>query len=97
MDEPQTRMTDNELDAIVSTCRDVIAHDLPSTAKLIKRAVSELRAGRGRSVEPPPDAISLLRLILPMAKGYAHEHPVGSNQRYVNDAEEFIAAQEEAK
>lgn len=50
-----------------------------------------------RSVEPPPDAINLLRLILPLAKGYAHEHPVGSNQQYVSDAEEFLATQWEAK
>lgn len=50
-----------------------------------------------RSVEPPPDAINLLRLILPLAKGYAHEHPVGSNRQYVNDAEEFLAVQEEVK
>lgn len=52
-------------------------------------AITELRTLR--SVEPPPDATSLLRLILPLAKGYAHEHPVGSNQQYVSDAEEFLA------
>jgi len=28
-----------------------------------------------------------LRLILPMAKGYAHQNPVGSNQDYVSQAE----------
>lgn len=30
---------------------------------------------------------SALRLILPLAKGYAAEHPVGSNERYVIEAE----------
>jgi hypothetical protein len=32
-----------------------------------------------------------LALILPMAKGYAAEHPVGSNQKYVELAEEVKA------
>ncbi len=32
----------------------------------------------------------LLALILPLAKGYAHEHPVGSNQKYVEIAESAI-------
>ena len=32
-----------------------------------------------------------LSLILPMAKGYAAEHPVGSNQKYVESAEEAKA------
>ncbi len=31
--------------------------------------------------------VSALRLILPLAKGYANEHPVGSNERYVIEAE----------
>ena len=31
--------------------------------------------------------IEALRLILPMAKGYAAEHAVGSNERYVIEAE----------
>lgn len=31
--------------------------------------------------------VSALRLILPLAKGYAAEHPVGSNERYVIEAE----------
>jgi chromosome segregation ATPase len=32
-----------------------------------------------------------LRLILPMAKGYASEHPVGSNQEYVEEAERALS------
>jgi len=32
-----------------------------------------------------------LALILPMAKGYAAEHPVGSNQKYVELAEQSKA------
>lgn len=38
------------------------------------------------------DAITL---ILPMAKGYAAAHPVGSNQSYVDYVEDLIAAREE--
>lgn len=33
----------------------------------------------------------ILALILPMAKGYAFDHPVGSNQKYVELAEEVKA------
>ena len=33
-----------------------------------------------------------LELVLPMAKGYAAEHPVGSNQRYVEVAQESLTA-----
>lgn len=36
--------------------------------------------------------IEALRLILPMAKGYASEHRVGSNAEYVLAAEEALAA-----
>lgn len=36
------------------------------------------------------DLCKALRLILPMAKGYAHEHPVGSNQEKVNEAAEIL-------
>lgn len=35
-----------------------------------------------------------LRLILPMAKGYAAEHPVGGNQRYVKQAEDALNKRE---
>ena len=35
--------------------------------------------------------LDALRLILPMAKGYAHEHPVGGNQEKVNEAAEIVA------
>jgi len=40
-----------------------------------------------------------LQLILPMAKGYARAHPVGSNQKYIEEAEALAAseAQEGAK
>lgn len=32
-----------------------------------------------------------LALVLPMAKGFAHQNPVGSNQAIVNDAAEALA------
>ena len=37
----------------------------------------------------------MLLLILPMAKGYAAEHPVGNNQQKVNMASMILAPQEE--
>ena len=33
------------------------------------------------------ETVVMLQLIIPLAKGYVVEHPVGSNQRYVNEAE----------
>lgn len=33
-----------------------------------------------------------LRLILPLAKGYAHAHPVGSNARHIQEAEAVLAS-----
>lgn len=42
-------------------------------------------------------AIEALRLILPMAKGYAHAHPVGSNAAYIEAAEAVLAAPAQAE
>lgn len=39
-------------------------------------------------------ADEVIRLILPLAKGYAAHHPVGSNQRYVEIAEEYLNSPE---
>lgn len=39
-------------------------------------------------------AMSYLKLVLPMAKGYAAKNDVGSNQEYIEDAEKFIKSQE---
>jgi hypothetical protein len=35
--------------------------------------------------------VDALKLILPMAKGYAYEHNVGSNQKYVLETEQLLA------
>jgi len=32
----------------------------------------------------------ILKLILPMAKGYAAAHPVGSNSEYIKEAENIL-------
>ena len=37
-----------------------------------------------------------LELVLPMAKGYAHAHPVGSNALYIADAEAALSPKTEA-
>ena len=38
--------------------------------------------------------VEAARLILPLAKGYVAEHPVGSNAEYVTEAEKAVAALE---
>jgi len=38
------------------------------------------------------EAREALELIVPLAKGYAAEHPVGSNQQYVEIAQAALAA-----
>ena len=48
-------------------------------------------------LKPQPEDKGLreaLELVLPLAKGYAHAHPVGSNAEYVRFAEEMLATQE---
>lgn len=52
----------------------------PDAAPLLAR-VAELEAA--------------LRLVLPMAKGYAHTYPVGSNQAYCDQADAALAAHKE--
>lgn len=49
--------------------------------ELIERAKAEERE-RGKQV---------VFLILPLAKGYAHQHDVGSNNRYIEIAENYLA------
>ena len=41
--------------------------------------------------------VEALKLVLPMAKGYASEHRIGSNAEYVLAAEEALAALAKAK
>jgi hypothetical protein len=38
------------------------------------------------------EAADWLRIVLPMAKGYAAQHKVGSNARYIEGAEAALAA-----
>ena len=40
-------------------------------------------------------ATELLRLVLPMAKGYAYKNNVGSNMQYIAEAEQYLAANSE--
>lgn len=48
-----------------------------------QQKVSHLEAALAVSQE-------MLRLVLPLAKGYAVAHPVGSNQEYVDAADAFL-------
>lgn len=45
----------------------------------------------GDLINARDEAETALALILPMAKGYAAEHPVGSNAEYVKAAEAALA------
>lgn len=45
-----------------------------------------IKAMAGREVK----AIEIIRLILPLAKGYAYQNQVGSNQKYIEMAEHFL-------
>jgi hypothetical protein len=42
----------------------------------------------------PDRAVELLRLILPMAKGYAHTNNVGNNQAFCDAAEQYLIVNE---
>lgn len=42
------------------------------------------------------EAKRALRIVLPMAKGYAYEHPVGRNREMVECAEQALAGKESA-
>ena len=63
--------------------------------------------GRGGFIECPspfhdagdwgPALLEALALVLPLAKGYAAAHQVGSNQRYIEIADETLAAAEGRK
>jgi hypothetical protein len=48
-------------------------------------------SGRKDEREEWAPILAALKLILPLAKGYAHAHPVGSNAWYVEQAAEAIA------
>jgi len=42
--------------------------------------------------QPETDqALDMLRLILPMAKGYVHEHAVGNNNLFIDQADQLLS------
>jgi hypothetical protein len=53
----------------------------------------ELIAERDRIARRAAHLHDMLRLVLPLAKGYAYEHDVGSNQRYVDEAQAALEAE----
>lgn len=62
----------------------------------IARRVTEYAMSKIKPTTCHVEVADALRLILPMAKGYASEHPVGSNQAYVEHAENVLASQPRA-
>lgn len=78
-------------------------HEIELTVPLVER-IAELESGSNRWCSMTimmQERIDLLednlRWILPMAKGYAHAHPVGSNQEKVNGAIEALQTIAEEK
>ncbi len=61
----------------ISRRDDCFIHMVPSDVRMMLSEIERLRAG--------------LALILPMAKGYAAAHRVGSNARYVKHAEALLS------
>lgn len=44
-----------------------------------------------KQIAASPELYDALKLILPMAKGYAASNPVGSNDKYIADVEALLA------
>ena len=74
--------------------RAVVVADL---SKMARAAIAECERGRVEKIaklETGLTVVEALKLILPMAKGFAREHRVGSNAEYVLAAEEALTALE---
>lgn len=70
---------------------DDIQYVDPTSAIRLWDAADEIDHLRSRN-ERLEDA---LMIVLPMAKGYAHEHPVGANQEKCDHAERLLSAEPE--
>ena len=60
------------------------------------KAEAELRGWKDKCHDMSVKLVEMreaLVLILPLAKGYAAEHPVGSNQEYVTHAETILGGE----
>jgi hypothetical protein len=61
--------------------------ELTRVSDLIRALPSDRGEVEGRKLS---EALDMIELILPMAKGYAYVHPVGSNAQYVQAARDFV-------
>jgi hypothetical protein len=57
----------------------------------ISHAGKKVTADTGKCPEPDR-ATEIVKLLLPMAKGYAYKNNVGSNMQYIQEAEQFLIA-----
>ena len=95
MRELPSRMTSERLDYLRAAA-DEVHH-----AGIVAECVAEIDTMRTRAeaAEDVRDALKAqlretldaLVLVLPLARGYAHEHPVGANQQYVSHATDVLA------
>lgn len=93
-----TDLTDT-LEWLASHCRAIgmvkksdsglTAHDIALFTYDLNARAEKAEAATSAAL---PDVTYALRLILPMAKGYAMDHPVGSNAAYISQAEAALAA-----
>jgi hypothetical protein len=63
--------------------------DKTAAREALEIALKETRRSHARQIELEKEVEryhDALALVLPMAKGYAHQHPVGSNQKYCDIA-----------
>ena len=61
-------------------------------ALLIEGSIGETRSLLYSHAAAIEAVVRSMQVILPMAKGYAAEHPVGNNQQMVNDAVDALSA-----
>lgn len=80
-----------EIDLFERVAEVLVSKSWPSLYRVCAAARLSV-CGQAASEGEEAQARELLRLILPMARGYAHSSNVGSNLQYVQMAETFLAA-----
>lgn len=87
MNQPQEQ--EDTLDTLVRDLTTV--HPMPKSE--VRRRLSDfIECAKAEERERGKQVVFL---ILPLAKGYAHQHDVGSNNRYIEIAENYLATPQE--
>lgn len=83
---------ENELDAVLSDWNNVVRASGSPTNGGVAGHLAAIQSRLARSEEVRKDLAFRLGSALPMAKGYAAAHVVGSNQQMCMEAEQSLAA-----